>query len=390
LEEENKKEMAAVAIREEKCSSCSTCTTVCPYEAVRKDKETGKTLLDIEKCQVCGLCYSTCPAKAIDTLYYDVDSLTRYLEKKRETNKTNSLVVMCKGSAPDFSGVDQIFNISGFVPLSVPCVGRVPEEVFLKALLMGFEKIYVLACDSDYCRFERGSSVTRRKIAAINLLLEALGYGKQAIIFKQNSLKVTVNADSCIRCGNCVYYCPYHAAKLDSPGGVTFDLAYCRGCGLCVTLCPALALDLENWEMKRISGLITQYTAEMKSPKILVFRCQWAIFPALNGAEASPNIRFIDMPCASRVDTSHILEALQKGIDGVMVAACSEEDCKQEKGSTRTRHAIEKLITRLGQLGLKDRVRFVTVSPRHPDAFSKELEQFVSKVQGVSPKEESK
>ena len=73
-------ERAAIKLNEDYCSSCSICCTLCSYEALKRDTETGKTVLEIEKYQVCGLCYSTCPAKAIDIIYYEVDSLTRYVE----------------------------------------------------------------------------------------------------------------------------------------------------------------------------------------------------------------------------------------------------------------------------------------------------------------------
>lgn len=376
-------EVTAVKIREEQCSSCATCVYLCPFDAVKTDKATGKTLLEIEKCQVCGLCYSTCPAKAIDTLYYDVDSLTRYLEKAKQKHQSDTLVVMCKGSSPDFTSAEKLFGLEKFIPLSVPCVGRVPEEIFLKAMLMGIKKLNILACDTDYCRFERGSAVTGRKVTGLNMLLDQLGYGAETITFKRNSLKVTVDANSCIRCGNCVFFCPYQSAKLDSPGAVTFDLTLCRGCGLCVAICPALALDLENWERERISTIVTRLASEVKSPRVLVFRCQWAVFPSLNGVESLPNVRFIDMPCASRVDDSHVLEAFQKGADGVLIAACSEDDCKQEKSSGKTRHNMAKLSEKLAQIGLKDKLQFCTVAPRYPEHFAKELEQFCQKIGGV-------
>lgn len=381
------KEEIAVKLQEDCCSSCAVCSALCPYEALTKDEETGKTLLDIAKCQVCGMCYSTCPSKAIDIIYWDMASLTRYLERAKQEYKTDTLAIMCKGSAPDFTMLETEFGINKYIPLSVPCVGRIPGEVFLKAVLMGIKDIYVLACDEDYCRFQRGSAVTGRKITALNSLLEGLGYGEEIITLKQNSLKVKVDKDLCISCGNCVFYCPYDAAKLESPGGVVFDLTLCRGCGLCVAMCPAFALDLENWEKERISGLISRLAKEMKQPKILVFRCQWAVFTANNGKFA-PNIRYIDLPCASRVDTSHILEAFQKGIDGVLIAACSEEDCKQEKVSGKAQLSVERLRGRLGQIGLEERLHFCTVAPRYPEGFSQELEQFIQKIETVNSKED--
>ena len=379
----------ALELNEEHCGNCSICSSLCPFEAIRRDAETGKTFLEIEKCQVCGICYSACPAKAIDIIYYDSGSLLKYLERAKQEYDSDALVIMCKGSAPDFMGVERLFGVSKFIPLSVPCVGRISEEIFLKAIVMGINKIYVLACDEDYCRFERGSPITERRILALNRLLEQLGYGREVIILKRNSLKVKVDTNLCIACGNCVFYCPYDAAKLESPGVVSFDLDSCRGCGLCVAMCPALALDLENWERERISTLISQLSAEMKPPKILVFRCQWAVFRPLD-EKSVPNIRFIDLPCASRVDLSHILEAFQQGIDGVLVAACAEEDCKQERASGKAQHSVAALTERLSQIGFQDRLHFCFVAPRYPEEFDNELQQFSQKIEDICLRKDRK
>ncbi|MBA7629691.1 Ion-translocating oxidoreductase complex subunit B [subsurface metagenome] len=382
MSEQAIQEVVAVKQDVDYCSSCSICSTLCPYEALTKDAETNKITLDIAKCQVCGLCYANCPARVIDIIYYDLDSLIKYLEKAKQEYASDTLVIMCRGSAPDMAGVEELFGVSKFIPLLVPCVGRIPEEIYLKAILMGIKKICLLACDEDYCRYDRGSPVTRRKVLVLNILLNQLGYGQEVVTLKRHSLKVKADRDLCISCGNCVFYCPYDAAKLDSPGAVDFDLALCRGCGLCVAMCPAFALDLENWEEERISDLISQVSSEMKSPKILVFRCQWAVFPSLNG-EVAPNVRTIDLPCASRIDASHVLEAFQNGIDGILIAACSEEDCRQEKASGKAQHSMAVLGERLGQLGLQERLHFCTTSPRYPEEFNKELEQFSQKIKAI-------
>jgi len=379
----------AVKLNEDYCSRCSICRSLCPFEAITKDAESGKIVLEIEKCQVCGICYSACPAKAIDTIYYDCGSLLKYLEKAKPKYDSDTLVIMCKGSAPDFTEVGKLFGVDNFIPLSVPCVGRISEELLLQALAMGIKKIFILACDEDYCRFDRGSPLAGRRILALNRLLEQLGYGIEAITLKRNSLKVKVDKDLCIACGNCVFYCPYHAPKLESPGGISFDLDACRGCGLCVVLCPAVALDMDNWELERISTLIPQLLAEMKSPKILVFRCQWAVFPPLNG-ELSPNIGTIELPCAGRIDAFHILEALQKGADGVLVVACSEEDCRQEGVSARAEHSVAKLKEKLDLIGFQDRLHFCSVSPRYPEQVDKELQQFRQSIDAVVAKRKRK
>jgi F420-non-reducing hydrogenase iron-sulfur subunit len=155
-------------------------------------------------------------------------------------------------------------------------------------------------------------------------------------------------------------------------------------------MCPALALDLENWEKDRISTLVSQLSSAAQQPKILVFRCQWAAFPSLNGEELAPNIALIDLPCASRIDIAHILQAFQEGVEGVLVAACAEDDCKQEKASGKAEHSVTKLKERLEQIGLDGRLRFCTVAPRYPEQFSRELEQFNQEIKGIASKEGKK
>ena len=110
MSEQITEERGALKLNDDYCSSCSICSSLCPFEALKRDTETGKTFLDIEKCQVCGICYSTCPAKAIDTIYYDIGSLINYLEKAKQEYDSDTLVIMCKGSAPDFVGIERLFG----------------------------------------------------------------------------------------------------------------------------------------------------------------------------------------------------------------------------------------------------------------------------------------
>ena len=382
----NDQQRVALKIKEDCCSVCSICSSNCPFEAIKKDPETGRMILDIEKCQACAICYASCPAKAIDVIYYAMDSLTAYLDRARQEYDSNSLVIMCKGCAPNFEGIEKIFGISKFIPLSVPCVGRIPGEVILKAIaIMGIKRIYILACDEDYCRFEKGSSITERRVIALNLLLEQLGYGKEVIKLQRHSLKVKADRTKCISCGNCAFYCPYDAAKLDG-GAANFNLNLCRGCGLCVTLCPAMALELDNWEEERISTLISRLSSEMNKPKILVMRCQWYVFSSPDH-DSAPNVRIIDLPCAARVDPIHILEAFHSGIDGVLVAACPEEDCKSKTGSKEAQRSITALRKILSQLGFEERLHFCSVAPRYPETFYEELQQFKERIENSHSKE---
>ena len=60
----------AIKINDDHCGSCTVCISLCPYEAISVNEDTGEVALDIEKCQVCGICSSACPASSIEMIYY--------------------------------------------------------------------------------------------------------------------------------------------------------------------------------------------------------------------------------------------------------------------------------------------------------------------------------
>ena len=98
MSEQATQEIVAIRQNVDACSSCAVCSTLCPYEALKKDAETGKITLDVTKCQVCGLCYANCPARVIDILYYDLDSLLAYLEQARKETGCDTLTIISIGA----------------------------------------------------------------------------------------------------------------------------------------------------------------------------------------------------------------------------------------------------------------------------------------------------
>ena len=65
--------------------------------------------------------------------------------------------------------------------------------------------------------------------------------------------------------------------------------------------------------------------AEFK-PKILAFTCKWCTYAGadlagLNRMKYPADIRLLRVPCSGRVNPQFVLEALQKGCDGVIIRA---------------------------------------------------------------------
>ena len=53
------------------CTGCSTCLTVCPYDAIVRDDARGVAMVSEALCTGCGTCAATCPSAAIQQAGFD-------------------------------------------------------------------------------------------------------------------------------------------------------------------------------------------------------------------------------------------------------------------------------------------------------------------------------
>ncbi|MEM3641904.1 MAG: 4Fe-4S binding protein, partial [Candidatus Bathyarchaeia archaeon] len=155
---------AAVNVNQDYCGRCSICYSLCPYEAIKRDSETGKVEIDLQKCQVCGICYSACPVLAIEMVYYDYVSLLKYVSEMKEKIGSETLVFMCRGNSPATCEVEEILQENGlkignYIPLRLPCSGRVPTEFIFKALNLGIKNIVSIQYEDEFCRFKEDTKI---------------------------------------------------------------------------------------------------------------------------------------------------------------------------------------------------------------------------------------
>jgi coenzyme F420-reducing hydrogenase delta subunit len=122
-------------------------------------------------------------------------------------------------------------------------------------------------------------------------------------------------------------------------------------------------------------------------PRILVFCCQWAEFPALDQPDAClfDKALLMEIPCFKGLDPYHVIEALHSGFDGVLAVVCSDTDCKLEKGYDVAQRNAVVLSQVLKKHGLQDRFELHTASPRKFDDFEKHLKAFTQKIVTLPP-----
>ncbi|MEM3622600.1 MAG: 4Fe-4S binding protein, partial [Candidatus Bathyarchaeia archaeon] len=229
---------AAITINQDYCSRCSICHSICPYEAIKRDAETGKVEIDLQKCQVCGICYSACPSLAIEIVYYDYESLLNYVNCMREKEKGDTLVLMCRGNSPATCEIEDILesqglNMKNYIPLRIPCSGRVPTEFIFKALNSGIKNIISIQCEDEFCRFKRGTKINTRRLMLGKAVLEQLGFSKEALKVIKYSHKAIYDTEKCVGCDKCVFICPYGAIEAEEFATPRIIQEACMGCGAC-------------------------------------------------------------------------------------------------------------------------------------------------------------
>jgi coenzyme F420-reducing hydrogenase delta subunit len=367
-----------------RCAKCLTCVRSCPFDAVSYDGE-NKIAIDLNLCQLCGICAGVCPEYNIEIKYYNTDALVSHIKSEMETIGSDSLVIMCRGSSPQSCEVLDVLKEKGiekFVPLRLPCVGRVPVEFYLKAFYEGIKNIVIIQCDENFCRMDRGSEVAQKNVGRTKEILKTLGLEESAIEVVKNPQKAVYFTEECVGCDKCEFICPYDAIELEELATPKIILEKCNGCGACALVCPHMAIQLRGFEYKDSTQKLEDIKAQGKEPSVLVFCCQWSEFSALDKSqcEVSDSATIVEVPCANGLDPTLILGALSGGYDGVIAFICSEADCKSKEGRGTYDQNASALLNVLKNLDLDHRFEMHLTSPRDIGNFNEKLKSFVDKI----------
>ena len=126
-------------------------------------------------------------------------------------------------------------------------------------------------------------------------------------------------------------------------------------------------------------------------PNILGFLCNWCSYAGADLAGTSrmrypTNLKSIRVMCSGRVDPAFVLEALKRGVDGVLIAGCHPGDCHYQSGNYKTNRRIKLLKKLLEELGIEpQRVRFEYVSASEGQKFATIVTEFVAEIKKLGP-----
>lgn len=126
-------------------------------------------------------------------------------------------------------------------------------------------------------------------------------------------------------------------------------------------------------------------------PKIIAFTCTWCGYPSANLAgvnkiEYPPNIRIVRVMCSGSVEPGVILDAFERGTDGVIVIGCLMDNCHYVSGNKKAQERIDALKKLFDLVGIDSRrLRTEWINASERTKFAKTVSEFVEEVRALGP-----
>ena len=124
---------------------------------------------------------------------------------------------------------------------------------------------------------------------------------------------------------------------------------------------------------------------------MVAFLCNWCAYAGADFAGVSrlkypPNVLPVRVMCSGRVEPLFVLEALDKGADGVLIGACHPGDCHYSAGNFKARRRVALLRGLLKAAGIEpERVRLEWISASEGEKFARVVEEFVTDLKELGP-----
>jgi heterodisulfide reductase subunit A len=292
----------------------------------------------------------------------------------------HDMAVLSIGLEPDRSA-DVVGNILG--------LSRRPDRFFeiahpkMRPVEAHIDGVFIAGCASGPKEIQ--TSIAQGSAAAAKAL-KLLQKGELEL----EPTSAFVDRDKCIQCKLCVDICPKKAIAVESPAYV--DEAACKGCGSCAAACPVNAIDMRLFSDAQIMAQVRAATERKDEfPLIVAFLCNWCSYGAADLAGTSriqypTNARNIRVMCAGRVDPDFVLEALQRGADGVLIAGCRIGECHYVNGNNQALQRVNVLKEVLGKIGLDPgRVKIIWCAASEGEIFARQLKRFVDELKEMGP-----
>lgn len=191
---------ATAHVKTARCTGCSMCVEVCPYDAIGmislRGDSPGRHVASVNAslCNACGMCNGVCPSNSIavddyaDVLLHAgvLDAVQQLSVQRNGGHDATILAIICNWCLRAQPDIEYASNPPpGVQVLHVPCSGRVSPTLITAALERGLEGILVVGCQEDECHYRHGNQLEQTRLRIMGTLLDLLGINQGRVQFAQ-------------------------------------------------------------------------------------------------------------------------------------------------------------------------------------------------------------
>jgi heterodisulfide reductase subunit A len=164
----------------EKCTSCGSCSKVCPYAAIKVDvKARSGAQITEAACAGCGTCAAECRFNAITMQHFNNDQIIAQIDAALSEEPQNKIISFlcnwCSYAGGDLAGVSRIQYPPNNRFIRTMCSGRVSEDFMVYAFEKGAPIVLVSGCHINDCHYINANLQTQKRVEKVRANLKKLG-----------------------------------------------------------------------------------------------------------------------------------------------------------------------------------------------------------------------
>jgi coenzyme F420-reducing hydrogenase delta subunit/Pyruvate/2-oxoacid:ferredoxin oxidoreductase delta subunit len=168
-----------------RCTLCLTCYRLCPHRAISWD---NRAIIHELACQGCGTCAAHCPNEAIQIRNFTDDQVVAAMATLDPRLTPKIFAFLCQNSAWEAYQAaikeEGLILPLGFIPLRLPCAGKLDIDYLLRGFTYGAQGILVMGCPLDNCRSDQGNCHALWRVERAQGLLAEVGIDPRRLLYR--------------------------------------------------------------------------------------------------------------------------------------------------------------------------------------------------------------
>ncbi|MEX2355616.1 MAG: hydrogenase iron-sulfur subunit [Thermaerobacterales bacterium] len=187
--DEMEKEPLVAQIDADRCTGCTLCEPVCPFDAIEMiavpGQKLGLAVVTEAACEGCGTCAAACNFDAITMPYFTSDQIVAQIDAALSENPADKAIVFtcnwCSYAGADQAGIEKVAYPSSVRLIRTMCSGRVSEKFIRHAFDQGAGGVMVTGCHPGDCHYLTANQWTEKRFKLWSRKLGRQGVGPERL-----------------------------------------------------------------------------------------------------------------------------------------------------------------------------------------------------------------